>query len=111
VKGLNLGLKFVLELAAIAALANWGATLGSGAAAWLGAGGAALLAMVLWGTFAAPKAKRRLPRSARIPFELTVFALAAVGLAVAASTTLAIVFAVVALVNFAGLVAFDQLDE
>ena len=77
-KALNLGAKFLLELAALAAFAWWGGTVGHGVVSVLCAIAAPLLAAVLWGRWAAPRAKRRLPLARRVPFELAVFALAAV---------------------------------
>ena len=80
VKALNLGLKFVLELAAFAALAWWGGTVGHGVVSVLVAIAAPLLAVVVWGRWAAPRASRRLPVSRRVPLELGVFALAAIAI-------------------------------
>jgi hypothetical protein len=50
--------------------------------------------IVLWGTFAAPRSSRRLAKTARIAFELAVFALATGALLAATAAALAIVFAV-----------------
>jgi hypothetical protein len=77
VRAANLALKFLLELAAIAALAYWGATAADGVPAVALAVGAPALFIVLWGRFAAPRAAHRLPARSRIPFELGLFALAA----------------------------------
>lgn len=49
----NLALKFLLELAAFAAFAVWGADAGSGVAAVVLAVAAPLVAILLWGRFAA----------------------------------------------------------
>jgi hypothetical protein len=65
------------------------------------------IAIALWAVLAAPRSAHRLPPAARVPFELGVFALAAVALLAA---DLAITFAVVAAVSAALLPAFDQLD-
>jgi hypothetical protein len=94
----NLALKFALEVAAIAAFAYWGATTASGLIAVLLAIAAPMLAIALWGRFAAPKSSRRLPLRVRIPFELAVFGLAALAL-VSLSPPLAITFAVAVLAN------------
>ena len=104
----NLALKFLLELAAIAAFAYWGATTGSGAVPVVLAISAPALMVVLWGRLAAPRAPHRLPATARIPFELTVFALAAAALIVAGALILGIAFAAIAAANAALLTAFDQ---
>ena len=100
---LNLLLKFLLELAAFAALAYWGAET---AGVWL-AIAAPAVAIVLWGC-AAPRSARRLPAAARIPFELAVFALAAIALAVAGATTAAIVSRSFAAANATLLTRFGQ---
>jgi hypothetical protein len=99
--------KFVLELAAVAAFAYWGGTVGSGAVSVVLAIAAPLVAIILWGRFAAPKAPRRLPLRLRAPFELTVFALAALAL-LTASAAAAIAFASVAIVNAVLLTALGQ---
>ncbi|MGW1088557.1 YrdB family protein [Streptomyces sp. NPDC002596] len=55
-------LAFVIELAALACLSWWGFTAGGGAAAqWLLGLGMPAVAIVLWGLFAAPRARVRLP--------------------------------------------------
>jgi hypothetical protein len=105
---LNLALKFVLELAALAAFGYWGASVADGATAVLVAIGLPVAVAVLWGTFAAPRARRRLPLRMRAPFELGVFALAALALWAAGSPTLALAFAAVAAVNALLLTGFGQ---
>jgi hypothetical protein len=108
VKPLNLAVKFLLELAALAAFGVWGASIASGPLAVLLAIGLPVIVAVLWGTFAAPRARRRLPLRLRAPFELGVFALAALALWSAASATWAVAFAAIAVVNAALLTLFDQ---
>ena len=108
VRSSNLVAKFVLELAAVAAFAYWGGTVASGVAAVVVAVGAPLAVCFLWGAFAAPRARRRLPTPARVPFELGVFAAATVALVVALSATVAVVFACAVLINAALLTAFGQ---
>jgi Protein of unknown function (DUF2568) len=108
VKGLNLALKFLLELAALAAVGLWGASTADGPVAVLLAVGLPVVVAVLWGTFAAPRARRRLPLHLRAPFELGVFAIAALALWSAGSATWAAVFAVIAVVNALLLTAFHQ---
>lgn len=104
----NLALKFLLELATLAAFAVWGADTGSGFTAVLLAIAAPLAVALLWGRFAAPRAAHRLPTSSRVPFELGVFAFAAVALIACGHSVAAIVFAVLAVLNAALLSAFDQ---
>jgi hypothetical protein len=108
IKPANLALKFLLELAASAAFAVWGADVGSGAFAVILAVAAPLVAVLLWGRFAAPRSSHRLPRSTRIPFELGVFLLAALALLAAGHAVAAIVFTALVALNALGLTAFDQ---
>jgi hypothetical protein len=111
VRSANLLAKFLLELATVASFAYWGGTVGSGAVSVVVAIAAPLAACALWARFAAPRASHRLPVHVRVPFELGVFALAALALVVAGATAAAIVFAVVALINAALLTAFDQWES
>jgi quinol-cytochrome oxidoreductase complex cytochrome b subunit len=98
VKDINLAVKFVLELVALGSLAYWGANAGSGAWAVVLAIGTPLVAGILWGRFAAPQARHRLPLGPRVGFELSVFCLAALAL-LTASTALALVFAALVIIN------------
>ena len=66
-----------------------------------------LVAIVAWGTFAAPRARRRLATGVRVPFELSVFALAALAL-LSASWLAAIAFASAVAVNAVCLTALGQ---
>ena len=104
----NLALKFLLELAAIAALAYWGATAADGVPAVVLALAAVGLFVVLWGRFAAPRSAHRLPLRPRMVLELGLFAVAALALALAGSPLLAAAFAVLVVVNAALLTVFDQ---
>jgi hypothetical protein len=108
VKATNLALKFLLELAAFAAFAWRGSTVGTGAVSVVVAVAAPLLAIVLWGAFAAPRARRRLPLAARAPFELAVLGLAAVALGVVDSPAAGVAFGLLVVVNAVLLTAFDQ---
>lgn len=110
-KAANLALKFGLELAALAAFAYWGATLGWAVVSVLAAVALPLVMIILWGTFAAPKARLRLSSATRIPFELSVFALAAGALLAAGVAVPAAVFAALALFNSLLLTRFDQWDR
>jgi len=107
-KALNLALKFLLELAALAAFGLWGASITSGVVAVMLAIGLPVIVAILWGAFAAPRARRRLPLRLRAPFELGVFALAALALWAAGPAAWGAAFAVIAAVNAVLLTAFDQ---
>ena len=106
----NLGVKFLLELAAFAAFAYWGSGAGGGALPVVLAVVAPAVAIALWGAFAAPRSKRRLARAARVPFELSVFALAIGALLCAGHPVVAIVFGVVVFINAVLLTVFHQWD-
>jgi len=107
-KTANLALKFLLELAAFAAFAYWGTTVGTGVASVLVAIATAGTAIVLWARFAAPRSSRRLPTATRVPFELSVFGLAAATMAAAVSLLAAFAFALAFLVNAVLLTLFGQ---
>ena len=78
---INMVLRFVLELCALAGLGYWGFTTGSGTLGKVVLGlGAPILAAVLWGMFVAPKAVRPLHDPAKLLVELLVFGGAAAGL-------------------------------
>jgi Protein of unknown function (DUF2568) len=74
-KAPNLALRFVLELAALAALAYWGRGV-----SWVLAIAAPAAWIVLWATFGSPKARVTLTTAQRIAFEAIVFGAAAVAL-------------------------------
>ena len=101
---LNLALRFLLELAALAAYACWGWAAHEGAWRYLLGIGLPLLAAVLWGTFRVPndpgKAPVPIPGPAWLLLEAIFFA-AAVGLLAAVSTWPAIVFGVLVALHYA----------
>jgi hypothetical protein len=74
---INLALRFLLELAALAAYGYWGWTQHQGLSRWLWAVGLPLLAAVLWGTFRVPNdpgpAPVAVPGQARLLLEALVF--------------------------------------
>jgi Protein of unknown function (DUF2568) len=107
-KSANLAVKFLLELAAFAAFAYWGAATWTGAVSIVAAIAAPALAVAVWSVYAAPRSPRRLRLAARAPLELAVFGLAVAALAVTGAIVLAIVFGVVAAVNAALLLLFGQ---
>jgi Protein of unknown function (DUF2568) len=98
-----LAVKFLLELCALAALAYWGATTGPVILNVVLGIGAPLLAALIWGRWAAPRSAHRLPDRRRVPLELAVFAAATAALVAAGAPVLALVFAVVAIVDTAAL--------
>jgi hypothetical protein len=110
VKTANLGLKFLLELVAIAAFTYWGASRSPVILAVILAIAVPAVFVAAWGMWAAPRSPRRLPRQTRVPFELGCFTLAAVALIAAGATVAGIAVAVVAAVNALLLAAFGQFE-
>ena len=96
----NEGLAFLVELLALAALAWWGAQAGSGLFVHLLLGiGTPLVAAVIWGVFASPKATVKLPLAGVLGVKALVFGAALFGLDLLGHRTLAILFGVVAAAN------------
>jgi hypothetical protein len=100
IKGLNVAIRFLLELCVLAAVGYWGFKTGSG---WflkilLGIG-APLLIAVIWGTFGAPKANMQLHGLILLALEIIVFGSGVVALFAAKNNSLAWVFAVVVVIN------------
>jgi hypothetical protein len=62
--GLWLTLAFLSEVGALVALGAWGWSAGSGAGRWLLAAGLPLVAALLWGGYAAPRARFSVPAAA-----------------------------------------------
>ncbi|MFC9595360.1 DUF2568 domain-containing protein [Streptomyces sp. NPDC056944] len=98
----NEGLAFLLELAALAVLAWWGWEAAENVALrLLIAVAAPALAAVVWGLFAAPKARYRVPLAGVLLVKALVFGAAALALLGLERPVWAVVFAAVALVNTA----------
>ncbi|HEY2790089.1 MAG TPA: DUF2568 domain-containing protein [Gaiellales bacterium] len=104
----NLALRFLLELAALAGLADWGLHTGGGPVRIVLALAAVGAAAVVWGMWCAPKSSRRLPQPGRTVVEAVVFGLGAAGFAAAGHASAAVVFAVLAVVNWVLLFAWGQ---
>ena len=76
----NLVLRFLLELCALAALFYWGYRVGGGSIGVVLGLVAALSAAFVWGMFASPRARVSLSLAGRLVVELAFFGSAAVGL-------------------------------
>jgi hypothetical protein len=99
IKTVNLGVRFLLELAALAALAYWGSQTGPLAVSIVLAIAAPLAGAVLWGIFAAPKSRHRLRGARRLIVEIPFFGAAVAGLAATGQWVLAAIFAVVVVLS------------
>ena len=96
--GPNELLAFLLELAALAILCWWGFATGAGlASVALGIG--VPVAAVLWGLFAAPRARFSLPRIGVVAVKVLVFGGATAALAALGHPVPAAAFAVIVVVN------------
>jgi hypothetical protein len=97
VRSLILGVRFLLELCALAALGYWGFRMGEGVMRWVLGIGAPLLAAVLWSLFVAPTSTA--PVALRIAVEVLVFGSAAIALYMTGHRSLAAIFVVVTVVD------------
>ncbi len=101
--------KFVLELAALAAIAYWAHTVTApSGVSWLAALLAPALIAALWGLFIAPRSRRKLPLPWRVAAELAVFAAACLALWSSLGALPAIVFAAVVVTDTALLLLTDS---
>jgi hypothetical protein len=103
-RGINLAVAFLLELAVLVGVGYAGFQLSGVLAFVVGLGGPVLLAL-LWGAFAAPKASRPLHGAANVAFQATWFACGAVALVLAGQLVLGVSLAAVYLLNSACLLA------
>ena len=108
---INLGLRFVLELAGWASMGYWGWTQHQGALRFVLGIGLPLLAMGLWGTFRVPddpgKAPVAVPGALRLALEVVEFG-TAVGLLIAAGrAALGIGLAALLLLHYAA--SYDRI--
>jgi hypothetical protein len=105
---LNLTLRFLLELGAIAAMGYWGWTQHEGLARWLWTIGAPLIAAVLWGIFAVPNDPSRsghapvpTPGALRLLLELLIFAAGAIAFIASQQESAGIILAATVLFHYA----------
>jgi len=107
--GINDGVSFLLELAALAAFGYWGFHAGhSGLMKWVFGIGTPLVMIVFWGLFMAPRASTRFNATAGIVVSSILFLLAAAALYFSGVHELAIIFAVVVVVNRILVVVWQQ---
>ncbi|MFI1996204.1 YrdB family protein [Actinoplanes sp. NPDC020271] len=95
-------LAFLLELVALAALGYWGFKAGPGVAAKVAlAVGAPLLAAIVWGLFASPKATVSLPLVGVLVVKGLVFGSATLALYAVGNRATATCFAMIVVINIA----------
>ncbi len=99
-RSVNLALRFVLELCALAAFAYWGSQVsGSLAINIIVAIAAPVLAATAWGVFVSPRGRHRLHGAPYLIAELIFFGLAAGALVGSGRVILGLALGLVALVN------------
>ncbi len=107
----NLAVRFLLELAVLAALGLWGWQQGQNWERFALAVGVPLLAAMLWGTFRVPNdpgpARVAVPGIARLALELAVFGSAVWALADLGATTLSWIVGIVVAIHYA--VSYDRI--
>lgn len=111
---INLGLRFILELAALFALGYWGSQQGSGIVSVLLAVGLPVIAAAVWGIFAVPNDPSRSGKApvvvsglVRLLIEGALFLLAILALLNLGQSTLAVVFAIVVILHYAA--SYDRI--
>ncbi|MRR31350.1 DUF2568 domain-containing protein [bacterium] len=107
--GINNGVSFLLELTALAAFGYWGFHTGrSDLMKWVLGIGAPLVMIVFWALFMAPRSSNRLNATAGIIVSSVIFLLAAATLYFSGVHELAVILAVVVVVNQVLVVAWQQ---
>jgi hypothetical protein len=97
---INLGVRFLLELGALAAFGYWGATLRApGALRAILAVGLPLGAALIWGLFISPKARYSTGRPGQVGLGLVVFLVAALLLRERGQVAMAAIFAATAVIS------------
>src|SRR5258707_14085376 len=106
---INLGIAFLLELCMLGALAYWGFQVTDSVPLKVLLGiGVPVVVIVIWARFMAPNSTTRLTGTAYLLVKLVLFGAAAIALAFAGQVTLAIIFAVVAVINQVLLIVWKQ---
>jgi len=110
----NLAVRFILEICALAVMAYWGWTQHVGWLRFVLAIGLPVLAAIMWGTFAVPNDRSRsgkapvpVPGIVRLVLELAFFGLAVWMLYDAGATLLSLTMGVVVVVHYA--LSYDRM--
>lgn len=111
---INLTVRFLLELAALAALGYWGWTQHDGWERWLWAIGLPLITAVIWGTFAVPNDPSRsgeapipVPGIVRLIIELCIFSGAVLALVASDRIYAGAILAAITIIHYA--VSYDRI--
>lgn len=103
---LTLGLRFLLEIAALVAMGYWGWTQHAGVFRFIWMIGLPLVAAIVWGAFVSPRAPVTLPGIIQLTLELVVFGTAVWALWLAGRTRVALLFAVLVIIQY--VLAYDR---
>lgn len=100
IQTMNLGLRFLLEIASLVSIGYWGFKVGTGTfLKFLFGLGAPLFIAVLWGLFGSPKAAYKLHGMPHFALEFVVFFLGVLALYASGKSKLAIIFSVIIVFN------------
>ncbi len=105
---LNLGLRFLLELAALAAAVYWALQTQTGAARVVLAVAAPAVLAVVWGLFASPKAPYKGDLGVQLVVEAAVFGAATAALFLAGRPAWGVTYAALVVLNRALMLAWRQ---
>lgn len=108
-KPINLLVRFLIELCALAALGYWGFHNGNGTVLKIVFGiGAPLLAAIIWGAFVAPRASIQVPGWLHLLLEIVVIGSGAIALYFSKQPTLCYLYAGIYVINRILLTVWDQ---
>lgn len=97
---INLGLRFLLELALLYSFGYWGFHVAHGILAGIGLGlGIPLLVAILWGLFLSPKASVQISAPGRLGLEMVLFGFAVGALYSLGFTSASMIFGMVFILN------------
>jgi len=103
IAGINVALRFLLELAGVVAVGWWGVHVVDGAAGWALGILAAGVFIAIWGWWVAPRARHPQPPRVRLLAGTALLEGAAVLLALSGATTAAVVFGALVALNAVGI--------
>ena len=110
---INLAVRFLLELAALGIMGDWGWTQGEGVSRFVLAIGIPLIAAVAWGVFAVPDDPSRsgralvaIPGAARLVLEVAIFGFAAWALYITGHTLLSLIYTAIVVIHY--LISYDR---
>ncbi|MFP7296864.1 YrdB family protein [Neobacillus niacini] len=98
-QNINLAIRFLLELCALAAVGYWGFHTGNGIMKLITGGGAPIVIAVVWGVFGSPKAIIKLPMVLHLFFEIIMFGIPAIALYAAGKQQLAWIYIIAVVIN------------